>query len=134
MVRNREKFALGKTGGCRNRNDEFPEPDVHRVADRPGHGVAGIAGAAGSSIVISEGGRHVRSEITALGIGDGRRRVRAYRGFDRSTARTVFYGEMKASSQKERKAQRDGAEQEQDEHRRDDGKFYRGGAFLVSGK
>jgi hypothetical protein len=38
---------------------------------------------------------------------------------------------MKAADQKKRKAHTDNAQNEQDKHRRDDGEFDRGRAFLV---
>src|SRR5260221_162246 len=89
----------GKTSRSRNWNYQSSKPHIHRVTDRPGHGVT--AGGRG----ICEGGRHVRAEIAALGISNGCRSIQAYRRLDGGASRAVFHGKVKAANEKETDAQ-----------------------------
>src|SRR5215216_5275347 len=72
---------LGKTGRGRNRQHVSLKPYIHRVVDRRAHGIAADSGG------VCKGRRYVRAEIMILRISNGRRRIRAYRGFNGSAAR-----------------------------------------------
>lgn len=67
-----------------------------------------------------------------LRIGNGCRRILAYRGFDGCTARAFFHGIVQASNEKESNTQRHRADKQRDKHRRDNCEFYRRGTPLVN--
>ena len=122
----RAASLLRKAGGRRNRDHESSKPDIHRITDRTADGFAA------RGRCVSESGRYVRSQIAALGIGDGGCRVRAYRALHRGAARAILHRKMHAPDKKESKTKPDHAKNQKNEHRRDDGEFHRGGALLVS--
>ena len=68
----------------------------------------------------------------ALGISDSRRRIRAYRGFHGSAARTFFHGIVQAPDEKETNTQRDRADKQRDKNRRNNCEFYRRCTLLVA--
>jgi hypothetical protein len=117
---------LGKTSRSRNWNYQSSKPHIHRVIDRRAHGIA--AGCGG----VCEGGRHVRTEISTLGISNGCRPIRAYRGFDGGASRAVFHGKVKAANEKKTDAQSHGSDKQRDKHRRDDRELDGRGSLLIT--
>ena len=67
----------------------------------------------------------------ALRIGNGRRRIRAYVGFDGSAARAFLHRIVQAPNEEESNAQRERADSHGDKHRRNNCEFHRRGALLV---
>ena len=117
--------TLGKTSRSRNWNYESLKPYIHRVVDRRAHRVAACGGG------VCEGGGNIRAEIAALGISNGCRPIRAYRGFDGGAPRAVFHRKVKAPNEKETNAQCQRAEEQRDENGCDNCEFDRRGSLIV---
>ena len=66
-----------------------------------------------------------------LRISDGCRCIRAYRGFNGSTARPFLHGIVQASDEKESNTQCQRADKEGDENGRDNSELYRRGSLIV---
>jgi len=66
-----------------------------------------------------------------LCVGDGCRCIRAYRGFDGSAPRGVLHGKVQASNEKKTDAQRERADKQGDENRRNNSEFYRRRTLVV---
>src|SRR5262249_34477339 len=112
------RSLISGVAGCRRSRDrEGPESNIYGEGGRSCYGVA--AGGRRTGKI----GRYAGPQITVLSVGDGCCRIRAYRGFDGRTARTVFNGKVEASNQIKSKTKAYRAKDQQDEHWCDDCKF-----------